>query len=191
MFWPRRGPGTQGHAFNLLSMSDPTVHPYTVTETRIGNTFSKFTAIHRAWRKLRGGICRYKTFCMRISARRTFLRFRYCSIHVKIHSLLTYSAVKRRVSMGSRKLGASGIAHERQPNFRHRKKKENRKIERGEFITPPRPTGRRSNNLLYIESHVEDELICRIHRGSLHESGLSFNLERHFKLNSCLHGRLS
>ena len=39
----------------------------------------------------------------------------------------------------------SGIAHERQPNFRHRKKKENRKIERGEFITPPRPTGRRSN----------------------------------------------
>ena len=43
---------------------------------------------------------------------------------------------------------ASGITHERQPNFRHRKKKEkeNRKIERGEFITPPRPTGRRSNN---------------------------------------------
>ena len=37
----------------------------------------------------------------------------------------------------------SGIAHERQPNFRHGKKKENRKIERGEFITPPRPTGRR------------------------------------------------
>ena len=37
----------------------------------------------------------------------------------------------------------SGIAHERQPNFRHRKK--NRKIERGEFITLPRPTGRRSN----------------------------------------------
>ena len=27
--------------------------------------------------------------------------------------------------------------------------------------------------------------------GSLHESGLSFNPERHFKLNSCLHGRLS
>ena len=25
-------------------------------------------------------------------------------------------------------------------------KKENRKIERGEFITPPRPTGRRSKN---------------------------------------------
>ena len=33
----------------------------------------------------------------------------------------------------------SGNTHERQPNFRHRKKKENRKIERGEFITPPRP----------------------------------------------------
>ena len=41
--------------------------------------------------------------------------------------------------------GASDITHERQPNFRHRKKKENRKIQRGEFITPPRPTSRRSN----------------------------------------------
>ena len=41
--------------------------------------------------------CRYKTFCMTIFARRTFLRFRFCSIHVKIHVLLTYSAVKRRV----------------------------------------------------------------------------------------------
>ena len=28
-------------------------------------------------------------------------------------------------------------------------------------------------------------------RGSLHESGLSFNPKRHFKLNSCLHGRLN
>ena len=28
-------------------------------------------------------------------------------------------------------------------------------------------------------------------RGSLHESGLSFNPERHFNFNSCLHGRLS
>ena len=37
----------------------------------------------------------------------------------------------------------SGNTYEWQPNFRHRKK--NRKIERGEFITPPRPTGRRSN----------------------------------------------
>ena len=74
-------------------------------ETRIGNTFSKFTAIHRPWRKFHGGICRYKTFCMRVFARRTFLRFRYCSIHVyKMHVLLTYSAVKRRVSMGSRNL---------------------------------------------------------------------------------------
>ena len=41
----------------------------------------------------------------------------------------------------------SGNTHERQPNFRHRKKKENRKTERGEFITPPRPTGRRSNKI--------------------------------------------
>ena len=41
----------------------------------------------------------------------------------------------------------SGIAHERQPNFRHEKKEENRKIERGKFITPPRSTGRRSNKI--------------------------------------------
>ena len=35
-----------------------------------------------------------------------------------------------------------------------KKKKENRKTERGEFITPPRPTGRRSKyaKLLYIIS---------------------------------------
>ena len=57
----------------------------------------KVTAIHRLWQKLRGGICRYKTFCMRIFAHRTFLRFRFFSIHVKIHVLLAYSAVKRRV----------------------------------------------------------------------------------------------
>ena len=42
-----------------------------MTETRIGNTLSKFTAIHRPWPKLRGGICRYKTFCMTIFVRRT------------------------------------------------------------------------------------------------------------------------
>ena len=30
------------------------------------------------------------------------------------------------------------------------KKKENRKIERGEFITPPRPTGRRSNKTISL-----------------------------------------
>ena len=36
-----------------------------MTETRIGNTLSKFTAIHCPWRKLRGGICRYETFCLR------------------------------------------------------------------------------------------------------------------------------
>ena len=73
-------------------------------ETRIGNTFSNFTAIHRLWQKLHGGICRYKTFCTRVFARRTFLRFRYCSIHVKMHVLLTYSAFKRRVSICSRNL---------------------------------------------------------------------------------------
>ena len=37
----------------------------------------------------------------------------------------------------------SGVTHERCADFRHGKKK---KQKRGEFITPPRPTGRRSNN---------------------------------------------
>ena len=37
-------------------------------------------------------ICRYKTFRMRIFERTTFLLFRYCSIHVKLCVLATYSA---------------------------------------------------------------------------------------------------
>ena len=57
----------------------------------------KVHRVHRPWPKLRGGICCYKTFCMRIFARRTFVRFIYRSIHVKMHVLFTYSAVKRRV----------------------------------------------------------------------------------------------
>ena len=113
-------------------------------ETRIGNTFSKFTAIHRPWRKLHGGICRYKTFCMRVFARRTFLRFRYCSLHVKMNVLLTYSAVKRGVSMGSRNLVPAVSPMSGSPTF-DTEKKENRKVERGEFISPSRPTARRSN----------------------------------------------
>ena len=40
-----------------------------------------------------------------------------------------------------------------------------------------------------ICSHCKFASNCR--RGSLHESGLSFNPKRHFKLNLCLHGRLS
>ena len=39
---------------------------------------------------------------------------------------------------------------------------------------------------------MRQSYICtRCIRGSLHESGLSFNPKRHSKLNSCLHGRLS
>ena len=51
-----------------------------------------FTAIHRASVKCRGGICRFKTFCMRIFARKAILRFRCSSIHVKMRVLLTYFA---------------------------------------------------------------------------------------------------
>ena len=91
--------------------------------TRIGNTLSKFTAIHRPWRKFRDGICRYKTFCMRIFSRRTFLRFRYCSIHVKMHVLLTHTAVKRRVSMGSHNLVPAVSPMSGSPTFDTEKKR--------------------------------------------------------------------
>ena len=50
------------------------------------------TAIHRPSRKLRGGICRYETFWMRIFERTTFLLLRCRSIHVKLCVLVTYSA---------------------------------------------------------------------------------------------------
>ena len=116
------------------------------TETRIGNTFSKFTAIHRAWRKLRGGICRYKTFCMRIFACRTFLRFRYCSIHVKIHVLLTYSAVKRRVLMGSCNLVPAESPMSGSPTFDTEKKRK-QKIRARRIYNSATPYGKRSNNI--------------------------------------------
>ena len=47
---------------------------------------------HRSSVKFRGGICRFKTFCMGVFARKTFLRFICPSIHVKMRVLLTYSA---------------------------------------------------------------------------------------------------
>ena len=58
-----------------------------MTEARSQN----LTPIHRSSLKFRGGICRFKTLCMRIFARKTFLRFRCSSIHVKMRVLLTYS----------------------------------------------------------------------------------------------------
>ena len=47
---------------------------------------------HRSSVKFRGGICRFKTFCIEIFARKILLRLRCSSIHVKIRALLTYSA---------------------------------------------------------------------------------------------------
>ena len=73
------------------------------------------------------------SFCMRVFARRTFLRFRYCSIHVKMHVLLTYSAVKPRVSMGSRNLVPAVSPMSGSPTFDYEKKQK-----RGHFKTPPR-----------------------------------------------------
>ena len=43
-----------------------------------------------------------------------------------------------------------------------KKKKENRKIERGEFITPPRPTGRRSNQSSYMGIFPEKLKIAKV-----------------------------
>ena len=63
-----------------------------MTETRSQN----FTAIHRSSVKFRGGICRFKTFCMRIFARKTFLRLRCSSIHIKMRVVLTYFAIVRK-----------------------------------------------------------------------------------------------
>ena len=57
-----------------------------------GSTLSKPHCDTSLLGKFRGGICRFKTFCMRVFARKTFLRFRYSSIHVKMRVLLTYSA---------------------------------------------------------------------------------------------------
>ena len=54
-----------------------------------GNTLWK---LHRAWRKPRHRISRYKAFWMRIFERTTFLLLRCCSIHVKLCVLETYSA---------------------------------------------------------------------------------------------------
>ena len=92
--------------YKYISMGlSPAFHSVTSRETEHAlRGLGTRLAIHRPWRKLRGGICRYKTFCMRIFVRRTFLRFRYCNIHVKMHVLFTYPAVKRRVRMGSRNL---------------------------------------------------------------------------------------
>ena len=59
-----------------------------MTETRSQN----FPAIHRSSVKFRGGIRRFKTLCMRIFARETFLGLRCSSIPVKMRVLLTYSA---------------------------------------------------------------------------------------------------
>ena len=42
-----------------------------------------------------------------------------------------------------------------------------------------------------MQNRLRTAVTDLIVRGSLHESELSFNPEQHFKLNSCLHGRLS
>ena len=59
----------------------------------------------------------------------------------------------------------SGVTHERCADFRHGKKKKKQK--RGEFITPPRPTGRRSNNMnhmriLYVQAQATNHVFLGV-----------------------------
>ena len=74
----------------------------------------------------------------------------------------------------------SGVTHERCADFRHGKKRKKQK--RGEFITPPRPTGRRSNNhnLNTLRSQTmrpEDLGVCNWMARHA-DSGLATNVER-------------
>ena len=117
------------------------------------------TAIHRPWRKLRGGICRHKTFWMQIFARTTFLLLRCCcSIHVKLCVLATYSArnwvqkswLRQQYTAVSPISGSPTCDTEKNP----------RKTERGEFITPLRPTSRRSNYVGRLLCNFLPELCC-------------------------------
>ena len=79
---------------------------------------------------LRDGVCQnlsFQSILVKIFARRTLFPFRYFSIHVKMTVLLNYSAIEwvlndvKQCAKQQRK--ASGITHERWPDFRHRKKK--------------------------------------------------------------------
>ena len=61
-------------------------------------------------------ICRYKTFWMRIFVRRTFLKFRCCSIHVKLYGLVKYSARNcefKNCGDWAQTTMHSGVTHER------------------------------------------------------------------------------
>ena len=106
------------------------------------------TAIHRPSRKLRGGICRYETFWMGIFERTTS-----CCLDVVVYMLncvfwrhipleIEFKVVAQTMH--------SGVTHERCADFRHGKKIKKQK--RGEFITPPRPTGRRSNKYFKVRT---------------------------------------
>ena len=94
-----------------------------VLKNRAGRPWDRgwyITAIHRPSRKLRGGICRYETFWMRIFERTTFLLLRCRSIHVKLYVLVTYSEFKVVAQTMH-----SGVTHERCADFRHGKKNRN------------------------------------------------------------------
>ena len=63
----------------------------------------------------------------------------------KIHALLTYSAVKRCVSMGSWNLVPAVSPMSGSPTFDTKKNNKTEKSSEANFITLPRPTGRQSN----------------------------------------------
>ena len=70
--------------------------------------------IHRPWRKLRGGICRYKTFWMRIFVRTTFLLL---TVDVVVYMLHYVFSRHIPLEFSSKVLAQtamhSGITHER------------------------------------------------------------------------------
>ena len=105
------------------------------------NTLSKFHRDLSPFAEEFVKVCRYKTFWIRISARRTFLLFRCYSIHVKLCVLKVEIEFKRVRAHAAACTAVSPMSGS--PTSGTLKK-----TERGEFITPPGPTGRRSNEWL-------------------------------------------
>ena len=97
--------------------------------------------------------CRYKTFWMRINVQPS------CCLDVVVYMLncvfwrhiLLEIEFKSRVDMAQIASGIlySGIAHERQPNFRHRKKTQ-KKNRNGGILRLRLAYGRRSNKMKYF-----------------------------------------
>ena len=107
------------------------------------------TAIHRPWRKLRGGICGCECESLHVQPS--------CCVNVVVYMLncvfwrhipLEIEFKSRSSDSNAQRYHPLAVAQLVTP------KKKTRKIERGEFITPPRPTGRRSNVRFNIKGSI-------------------------------------